>query len=184
MKQGLIFLSILSVLTLNAQQDKVLLTENGKVEFVSEAPLEIIKASSSALKGAIDLDKQTFVFVLENQTFTGFNSALQQEHFYENYMETAKYPKTTFTGRIIEPLNIVHGTTQIVRAKGILDLHGVKHERMIKAEISYEPDYMKLNSSFTILLDDHRIRIPKVVSKKISPEIRVRVQADLKPNQP
>lgn len=117
MKQGLIFLSILSVLTLKAQQDKVLLTENGKVEFVSEAPLEIIKASSSALKGAIDLDKQTFVFVLENQTFTGFNSALQQEHFYENYMETAKYPKTTFTGRIIEPLNIVHGTTQIVRAK-------------------------------------------------------------------
>lgn len=184
MKKLLLFYTILSSLTLSAQQGKVLITENGMVDFVSEAPLEIIKASSSALKGAIDVEKQTFVFVLENQTFKGFNSPLQQEHFYENYMETAKYPKTTFTGRIIEPLNIVHGTTQTVRAKGILDLHGVKQERMIKAEISYEPDNMKLNSSFTILLDDHRIRVPKVVSKKISPEIRIRVQADLKPNQP
>lgn len=184
MKKLVLFCAILSSLTLTAQQDKVLLTENGKVDFVSEAPLEIIKASSSALKGAIDVDKQTFVFVLENQTFTGFNSPLQQEHFYENYMETAKYPKTTFTGRIIEPLSIVPGTTQTVRAKGILDLHGVKQERIIKAEIRYEGESLKLISSFNILLEDHRIRIPKVVSRKISPEIRIQVQADLKPNQP
>jgi polyisoprenoid-binding protein YceI len=169
---------------LHGQQNTVFLTENGAVGFVSEAPLEIIKASSSSLKGAIDVEKQSFVFFLENQSFKGFNSPLQQEHFYENYLEIAKYPKTTFTGRIIEPLNIVPGTEQTVRAKGILDLHGMKQERMIKAVLNYQEGAIKISSTFTILLDDHHIRIPKVVSKKIASEIRVSIEAVMVPNKP
>jgi polyisoprenoid-binding protein YceI len=184
MRTLLILIACFVATMLPGQQNTVLLTENGTVGFVSEAPLEIIKASSVNLKGAIDTEKQSFVFVLENQSFKGFNSPLQQEHFYENYLETAKYPKTTFTGRIIEPLNIVPGTEQTVRAKGILDLHGVKQERMIKAVVKYEEESMSISATFTVLLDDHQIRIPKVVSKKISPEIRVSIEAVLYPNKP
>ncbi|MDP3463512.1 MAG: YceI family protein [Bacteroidales bacterium] len=180
----LVFVMIFSMLNLTAltQGNSVFLTETGKIDFVSEAPLEIIRAGSESLKGAIDISKQTFVFVLVNQTFKGFNSPLQQEHFHENYLETNKFPKTTFTGKIIEPLIWVSGTKQQVRAKGVLDLHGEKKERIITATIIYAENSLDIEAVFSIPLEDHQIRIPKVVSKKIATEIKVTVKANLQPN--
>jgi hypothetical protein len=165
--------------TLIAQQN-IYLTENARVSFTSDAPLELIKAGSDKLQGAVDVEKQTFIFILNNATFEGFNSPLQQEHFHENYMESGKFPRTTFSGKIIEPLIVQNGTEQMVRAKGILDLHGVKQERIIKAKIIYKDNLLIINCLFTVLLDDHHLRIPKVVSKKIAPEINVLIEATLK----
>ena len=152
---------------------------NGTVSFTSDAPLELIKAGSKELQGAVDIEKQTYIFVLNNASFSGFNSPLQQEHFHENYMESGKYPRTTFTGKIIETLQPEAGKDQYVRAKGILDLHGVKQERIIKAHIHYEANSMTVDAVFPVLLDDHHLRIPKVVSKKIAPEIEVKVNIKL-----
>jgi hypothetical protein len=152
---------------------------NGSVSFTSDAPLELIKAGSDELQGAVDIEKQTYIFVLNNASFSGFNSPLQQEHFHENYMESGKYPRTTFTGKIIEALQPVEGTDQYVRAKGILDIHGVKQERIIRAHIHYEANSMTVEAVFPVLLDDHHLRIPKVVSKKIAPEIEVKVDIKL-----
>lgn len=173
--------SVLFVLAANIviAQQHIYLTETAKVSFTSDAPLELIKAGSDKLQGAVDIEKQTFIFILNNATFEGFNSPLQQEHFHENYMESDKYPRTTFSGKIIEPLNQQHGTEQMVRAKGILDLHGVKKERIIKVKILYKDNSLIVNSVFPVLLDDHHMRIPKVVSKKIAPEINVVIEAIL-----
>ena len=60
--------------------------EHGKVSFLSEAPLELIKAASDKLKGAIDKTQNTFAFAVDIHSFKGFNSDLQREHFHENYM--------------------------------------------------------------------------------------------------
>jgi hypothetical protein len=180
----LLFLVLIFITNcLFAQENQVFLTEKGRIDFISEAPLEVIKAGSGELKGAIDLKNQTFIFVLENSTFKGFNSPLQQEHFHENYIETKKYPRTTFKGKIIEKPEGVNGSTQTVRAKGILDFHGVQKERIISAEISYKDQSISIKSDFSIFLDDHQIRIPKVVNRKIATEINVSVKATLLPNE-
>jgi len=176
------FVFIFFAASLHAQENQVFLTEKGRIDFISDAPLELIKAGSGELKGAIDLNNKTFIFVLDNASFEGFNSQLQQEHFHENYIETKKYPKTVFKGKIIEEPQWKNGSTQIVRAKGILDLHGIQKERIISAEISYREENIYIKSDFSIFLEDHQIRIPKVVSRKIAPEIKVKVEATLTPN--
>jgi len=183
----IVFLWLLALLYLPAsdliaQQKTTFVTEKGSIRFVSEAPLEIIRASSSSLKGAIDLEQRSFLFVLDNVSFKGFNSPLQQEHFHENYMETKTFPQTTFKGKIIEQPLPMNGTTQTVRAKGILDLHGVKTERIIKAVLIYEEGQLSVKADFSVFLEDHAIRIPKVVSKKIAPEIQVTVDAMMRAN--
>jgi hypothetical protein len=165
-----------------AQTKTTYVTEEGSIRFVSEAPLEIIRAASSSLKGAIDIEQKSFLFILDNASFKGFNSPLQQEHFHENYMETKTYPQTTFKGKIIELPLPMNGTTQTVRAKGILDLHGVKAEWIIKAVLIYEEGQIHIKADFSIFLEDHAIRIPKVVSKKIAPEIQVTVDAVMRAN--
>ena len=47
----------------------------------------------------------------------------------------------------------------------------------------YEADRCRLIAGFNVLLDDHAIRIPKVVSKKIAQEIRIEVDAVMLPHQ-
>ena len=76
--------------------------KQGSISFESNAELEIIKASSNKLKGLFNAATKNFAFTIEIATFEGFNSALQKEHFNENYMETAAFPKASFSGKILD----------------------------------------------------------------------------------
>jgi polyisoprenoid-binding protein YceI len=157
----------------------VYLTRNGTASFVSNAPLEIIKAESKEVSGAINLADNEFIFTIDNNSFKGFNSALQQEHFYENYMETQLYPASSFKGKIIEKIDVNSTVEQEVRAKGILDIHGVSQERIIKGTVKITGDKMLLKADFTVLLEDHLIKIPKVVNQKIAEAIEVKISTEL-----
>ncbi len=153
--------------------------ENGHVSFVSDAPLELIAAESDALRGLFDPSKGTFAFQVGTQTLTGFNSPLQQEHFYENYIEVEKYPNASFSGRIIEKVDLSVPGRLEVRAKGILDIHGVKKERIIKCMLDIGPDQFTATSRFMVSLDDHNITIPKLVYQKIAEEVAVSIEVTL-----
>lgn len=157
----------------------LLKTKNGTVSFTSDAPLELINAKSNELRGIIDPKKNTFAFQLDIQSLKGFNSALQQEHFYENYMETDKYEKASFSGKIIEKNDFKLNGNYNIRAKGILNLHGVEQERIIKCLISVEGGSVKASSEFNVTLADHNISIPKLVYQKIAEEIFIKINADL-----
>jgi len=153
---------------------------DGEVRFHSDAPLEIIDASSVQLTGLIDPANKTFVFIVEIRSFDGFNASLQREHFNENYMESAKYPHGTFKGKIIEDIDLTRPGTHSVRAKGLLQIHGVEQERIIKSDLVVSPGQVEATARFSVQLADHNIRIPKVVNEKIASEIEVSIHAILK----
>lgn len=154
-------------------------TSKGNIIFLSEAPLEIISASSSSLEGAIDHRNMTFAFVVPIITFKGFNNGLQQQHFYENYLETSKYPDARFTGKIIEQVDITKPGTYQIRAKGQLSIHGRTQERIIRAELISTGKEVSIHSQFLVQLADHEIEVPKIVNQKIAKEIQVTVKAVL-----
>lgn len=158
---------------------QIYLTHSGQANFVSNAPLEVIKAESNEVNGAINLTDRSFAFTIENKSFKGFNSQLQQEHFYENYMEVQFYPTSGFTGKIIEQIDMSPGKEQVVRAKGMLEIHGIKQERIIKGTLIIDGDKLIVKSDFTALLEDHKIKIPRVVNQKIAEEIAVSIYAVL-----
>jgi polyisoprenoid-binding protein YceI len=155
-------------------------TTTGSITLKSDAPLETIKASSHQLQGAIDLTNNTFAWAVEIKSFEGFNSPLQREHFNENYLESSKYPKATFTGKIIEKINFQTNGTYTVRAKGKLTIHGVTQERILKSTLVIRGGVARITSTFTVPLADHNINIPRVVYQKISEEILVTVHAELR----
>jgi polyisoprenoid-binding protein YceI len=151
----------------------------GAIQFKSDAPLELIKASSDELAGLFDSDKKMFAFRIKVNTFKGFNGLLQKEHFNENYMETAKFPYASFEGKIIEDIDYSNPGTYNVRAKGNLTVHGVTQERIIKIILEVKKKLVTASSEFTVLLADHNITIPKVVHEKLASEIKVSVTAEL-----
>ena len=158
-------------------------TQNGHVRFSSDAPLELIKASSDKLQGALDISKNTFAFRLEPASFVGFNGALQREHFNENFLETSRHRFATFSGKIIEDIDWASPGAHAVRAKGKLHLHGVEQERIIKCLVEIAGGKVKVSSSFSILLEEHAILVPKVVRQKIASEISVEVEAVLQKHE-
>lgn len=161
----------------------VYIVKTSKIRFKSEAPLETIIAESSELKGMLDLQTKNFAFTVNNESFKGFNSPLQREHFNDNYLDTDKYPVISYTGRIIDEIDFNKPGTYTVRAKGMMNVKGINRERLIKSVVEVKPNSIKITSEFTVLLDDYSIRIPRVVNQKIAPEIQLTFSANLEPQK-
>jgi polyisoprenoid-binding protein YceI len=158
-------------------QSQVYKTLKAKLSFVSDAPLEVIKASNHKVAGILDTRTQQFSFKANMKNFEGFNSPLQKEHFFENYMETDQYPESSFTGKIIEPLTMKG--RQVVRAKGLLTVHGISNEVLIEVTLEWTPKGLAFQSDFVILLDDYNIHVPRIVSQKIAKEIKLKCKGSL-----
>lgn len=152
-------------------------TVSGSVFFRSDAKLELIEAKSTQLKGILKPETGEFAFSVTVNSFEGFNSALQKEHFRENYMESGKFPKCTFEGKIIEKEPITRPGNYDIRAKGSLNIHGISMERIIKANLITSEGQIKVRAIFSVFLSDHAISIPKVVHQKIAEEIYVEIDA-------
>ena len=163
-----IFFIILSF-TVNAQQ---YLTKTANISFFSEAPLEDISAKNTKVSAVYDEETKQLVFQLNISDFI-FPRPLMQEHFNENYLESDKFPKSSFSG-IVEQLN------ERVIATGTLKMHGVTNEVEVTGSLEKKNDYVIINASFIIPLKDFKIKIPRVVMYNIAEEIEVTVKAELK----
>lgn len=161
-----------------AAQKKYSVTRS-EMSFTSNAELELIQAASNKVQGLIDPATSQFAFTVDVKSFQGFNSALQREHFNEKYMESEKFPRARFSGKIIEPVDLTIDGTYDVRAKGELDIHGQKQTRIIKSKITVNKGVLDLDARFFVPLSDHNISIPTIVSQKIATEIEVEFKATL-----
>ena len=178
----LVFLFGLSIiLIVNNSFGQIYSIQTSTIEFVSEAPLEVIRAASTEAKGLIDFGKSSFAITVGLKTFLGFNSPLQQEHFNENYVESDIYSNSVFKGKIIEPVNVSQIGETNVRAKGILEIHGKSKEHIIPVAFSINDQMIILNAVFNIELSDYNISIPRIVENKISETIQITVYAELVP---
>jgi len=161
---------------LHAQKFNV---QRGEISFASNAQLELIKASSDKVTGIVDAATNQFAFSVPIQSFRGFNSDLQRQHFNDNYLESDQYPKATFTGKIIEQVDFGKDSTYVLRAKGELDIHGQKQTRIIRSKMILKNGTIRIESDFQVPLSDHNISIPRIVNQKIATEIEVIFQASL-----
>ncbi len=164
---------------INVEAQNKFSTSNGEIKFASKAQLEMIQAVSTKMQGVIDPTTNKFAFLVNLQSFQGFNSELQRKHFNENYVESEKFPTAKFSGKIIEQLDYSEDNTMEVRAKGELDIHGIKQTRIIKAKITIKGNQLIIETHFIIPLSDHSITIPKIVSQKIATEIEVDINSTL-----
>ena len=110
-----------------------------------------------------------------------FKKPLMEEHFNENYMESDKYKTAHFKGQIVGDVDYLKDGEYQVKAKGILNIHGVDKERELSGIITIKNGAIELNSSFEVNLKDHNIKIPKMVIKNIAETVLVKIQTSLLP---
>ncbi len=151
-----------------------------KVSFYSKTPLEDITALNSNSVSFIVGD--SIKFSLANTGFI-FPKPLMQEHFNENYMESTKYPKSTFSGKINEKTDLTKDGVYRVSCSGLLYIHGVEKRITVPGVFEVKNGQVNLKASFPILLDDYNIKRPNIVIEKIAEQIEIKIDADYLPYQ-
>ncbi|MBK8227444.1 MAG: YceI family protein [Flavobacteriales bacterium] len=177
----LIILLTFTALAGRAQERDLLRLIDSEVRFTSVAPLETITAACVLGSGLIDRADRTFAVQLPVVDFMGFNAPLQREHFHENYMSVEDWPHATFTGRIIEAIDLGAPGKHAVRAKGVLTIRGQAVERVIPCAIDVAPSGLSVSARFEVPVADHGIRIPRVVQQKVAAVVQVEARLSFAP---
>jgi len=167
----------LLVLVHSGVHSQVYLTRAGFVGFYSKMPLEDIRAENNQVFAAIDPGKKTIAFSLLLKGFV-FTKQLMQEHFNENYVESDKYPKASFTGSFAGDVPLDKDGTYKVTVKGSMSLHNVTRPLETPATIEVKAGRIIGQAEFRMKPEDYNISIPSVVRDKIAQEMRVNVRID------
>ena len=180
MKKTLLFLLLLMVCCCSYSQ--VYLTRTAYIGFFSKTPAEDIKAVNNQVYAAVDAGKKNLAFSLLLKGFT-FTKELMQEHFNENYVESDKYPKATFSGSYTGDVPVDKDGTYKVTVKGNLSLHNVTHPIEAPATIEVKGGRLLGHAELKLKPEDFNITIPSLVREKIEREMKVNVRIDCGTNK-
>jgi hypothetical protein len=152
------------------------MTKNGFIGFYSHTPMEDVKADNNQVAGVLDISTGDMVFQVLIKSFH-FERALMEEHFNENYMESDKFPKSSFKGKIanLSSVNFSKSGTYDVTVEGDLTIRDVTNKISIKGTLEVVTGGINANSKFNIVPEDYKISIPGVVREKISKNLEVTV---------
>lgn len=179
--KSFLFITLL-LTTAFVQAQDMLITKNAKVRFFSTTPIEDIEAVNQEATSLINKSNGEMAFTVLIKSFR-FQKALMQEHFNENYMESDKFPKSTFKGSItnLSDINFAKDGTYKTDVKGDLTMHGVTQPVTTSGTITVKDGKVSSNAVFKVKLDDYKIERPAVVANKIADFIEVTVDAAYEP---
>jgi YceI-like domain. len=174
MKRTVILFTI-SFLFLAANGQKFM-TKNGYIGFFSHTPMEDIKGDNNQVASVLDISTGDMVFQVLIKSFH-FEKALMEEHFNENYMESDKFPKSTFRGKItnLSSVDFNKPGKYDVTVEGDLNMHDVTNKVTVKGTVEVVQGGVTASSKFNVVPEDYKISIPGVVRDNIAKTLEVTV---------
>lgn len=151
-------------------------SKDGKISFYSKAPIENIEAHNNKAVSVVDLSSGAMEFSVLMKGFE-FEKAKMQEHFNENYVESDKFPKATYAGKIqnLSAVKIKQDGSYPVKITGRLTMHGITKEQAADAVITVKGGSISAVSELTVTLQDYNVQIPSLVAEKISKTVKITV---------
>lgn len=172
-KITLILLLIIAIKSI--AQDKMV-TNEAIIHFEASIPLfEEVKASNEKTTCILITQTGQIACWMNVKDFK-FQRSLMEEHFNDNYMESNRFPRAVFKGRIekfdLKNLNSVAKEYQI---NGKITIHGRTKKIGISGSLKKVDKRIELISEFTLNADDFMIEIPFIVRSKISKTINTQL---------
>lgn len=160
-------------------QSEMYYTKTGSIEFESSVPsFEEVKAKSENVSAILRADG-SFVSLAQVKSFR-FKISLMEEHFNENYMESGKYPTTTFKGKLAGfSLKDLSENAKEYSVQGKLKIHGIEQDISAKCTLTMIDGKINMTTEFTTKPELFGIEIPKIVRNKIAKEVIVKASYTL-----
>lgn len=149
-------------------------TKTGSLKFeASVASFEEVAAENKNTSAVLETSSGEIAVLALMKGFR-FKVALMEEHFNENYVESDKYPKASFKGKIEDfDVSKLSSSAKVFKISGDLTLHGKTKKISSAAKISKSGDKIIIAGNFDVKPEDFAIEIPKIVSKKVADVIQV-----------
>jgi hypothetical protein len=178
--KSLIIASLLLTFAIAGYSQDLYFTKTAKVtlDATPENPVEEIEAINNEATSFLNIATGDLVFAVLIKSFR-FQKALMEEHFNENYLESNKFPKSDFKGKItnISEVNFSKDGEYKVNVEGKLTMHGITQTVSTKGEIIVKGGKFFAKAKFKIQLADYKIDRPSVVKDKISETATIEVDA-------
>jgi len=172
-----IYIYILLILTssLLTAQTKYY-TKSGNIDFEASVPsFEEVIAKNVAVTSILNIETGDIASLALVKGFR-FKVALMEEHFNENYAESDRFPKATFTGKItnfsFENLTTAPQQYELI---GTLTFHGKSVEINPEMSIYLDEDVVNISSEFIVKPEKFDIKIPKLIRKKVAETVKVTI---------
>jgi polyisoprenoid-binding protein YceI len=154
------------------------------IQFESDAPLEKFTGKTTKASGEITVDPakpagaKGTIKVPVDSIKTGVE--LRDEHLRgDTWLDAKKNPNAEFTITKISGVDKLKANDAVdATVTGRFTIHGVTKEVTATAKVRYTPgtkDKLRIQASFVIKLEDHKIEVPAIVKLKVSPDINVKV---------
>lgn len=175
-----ILIVALSLMAGEAMMSQKMMTRTGEIKFDASMP-DLVEIAATNTGASCIFDKATgeFVALVLIKSFK-FKSPLMEEHFNENYMESSKFPKATFKGKIANfDASKLNGTKSSYELEGDLTLHGVTKKIKTKIYLVENAGKVIATSNFSVKSKDYAIEIPSLVKEKFAENIKVSLDFSL-----
>lgn len=153
------------------------LANKGYISFYSHTAIEDITAENNQVASVIDAASGEVAIIVTMINFQ-FEKKLMQEHFNENYVESEKYPKATFIGRISNnsEVNYTEAGVYEVSVVGDMTIHGITNKVSVEGSIVVnETGDIVTRAKFMLNPQDYDIRIPRIVRNNIAENLEISV---------
>jgi polyisoprenoid-binding protein YceI len=168
MKKNIILLVLL--LIVGVSQSQKMMTRAGEIKFDATVPGALDEVIGNNKTVSSIYDKATAKLVVQGMVKSfKFKSPLMEEHFNENYMESDKFPKTSFDGKIIG----YDGKTGSYDVEGDLTIHGVTNKVKTKMTLSNDGTKLVIAGSFIVKLIDFKIDVPTLAKKTLAETAKI-----------
>jgi polyisoprenoid-binding protein YceI len=159
-----------------------------KIQFVSDAPLEKFTGTSSKISGEIKVDPnkpadtKAELKVPVASIKTGIE--LRDEHLQkDNWLDAKKFPDAKFVITKVSGVSKLKPNEAVdATISGKFTMHGVTKDVTATAKVRWvpaaagKPEALRVQASFPVKLEDHKVTIPSIVALKVAPEIKVNVE--------
>ncbi len=174
---GKIILTILLFLSNIIFAQKEMITNIGFINFEASVPLfEEVKASNETVQCILNTKTGEIYSIALIKEFH-FKRALMEEHFNKYYLESDRYPKAIFKGRIQGfNWNIIGTSPKEFKLKGKLEIHGKKREINSLVLLRKVNEGLEISSDFYVKINDFNIKIPTVLSMKVAETVNIKSQ--------
>jgi hypothetical protein len=172
-------ITILLLIVCNSIFAQKYFSKTGLTELkASVETFEPIEAKNNSTSVVLNSETGEIAALLFMKAFH-FEVALMEEHFNENYIESNKFPKATFKGKI-ENFNVNELDPNIkLKIKGVLSIRGKEKNIETTGSFEFFEGKIVIISKFILLPQDFNIKIPSVVRNKIAKEINLFLNYEL-----
>lgn len=178
MKKSILSLALITLASTMFAQN--LTTTSATVSFDATTPADALpKADNKTVIASLNTTTGAVLFEAAVSNFAFSNPKIQEHFNGANWMNSASFPKFTFSGKI-DKLNKVKFTkdgTYKVNVSGNLTVKGVSKPVSAPATITVAGGKISSSSSFSIVLADYGITGGPIDAGKVAKEPKITVSA-------